>query len=87
MTQVGRYAQIAKHALNSYQLVQYTSFSPPAAINESTKAPTSAAVTTDVFIGDEEPLDKTRNLLRMGEQTCYLHAACGAELKTRVRVA
>jgi len=85
MTQLGRYANVAKHKLHSYQLVQDTSFSPPAAINEEESAPTSAAVTTDVFIRDDEEKDGARTLLTMGEQTCYLHAACRSALKTRIR--
>jgi uncharacterized OsmC-like protein len=86
MTQLGRYAHVAKHDLHSYQIVQGTSFSPPAALNDEETPPTGAAVATDVFIGNKEDVEKTRTLLAMGEQTCYLHAACRSGLKTRVRV-
>jgi len=47
--------------------------------------PNSAAVDTHVFIGTEEGDEATQKLLHMGEQTCYLHAACRSALKTRVR--
>lgn len=87
MTQLGRYAHVAKHDMSSYQIVQDTSFSPPAALNENQEAPTSAAVDTDVFVGNSEDEEKTQALLTMGEQTCYLHAACRSNIKTRVRVA
>ena len=86
MTQLGRYAQVAKHDMQSYQIVQDTSFSPPAAPNENEEIPTSAAVDTDVFIGNAEDEDATQTLLNMGEQTCYLHAACRSAIKTRIRV-
>jgi hypothetical protein len=65
--------------------VQDTSFSPPAAINDEETPPSSAAVTTDVFVADDENSDAAGTLLNMGEQTCYLHAACRSALKTRIR--
>jgi hypothetical protein len=86
MTQLGRYAQVAKHHLRSYQLVQDTSFGRPAAISDGNLTPASAAVSTDVFIEDDGDDDKARTLLKMGEQTCYLHAACRSALKTHVRL-
>jgi organic hydroperoxide reductase OsmC/OhrA len=87
MTQLGRYAHVAKHDMQTYQIVQDTNFSQPAAINEKGETPTSAAVDTDVFIGNSEDENNTQTLLTMGEQTCYLHAACRSNIKTRVRVA
>ena len=86
MTQLGRYAHVAKHDMQSYQIVQDTSFSLPAALNEKEENPASAAVHTDVFIGNAEDEEKTQTLLNMGEQTCYLHAACRSNIKTRIRV-
>ena len=86
MTQLGRYAHVAKHDMQSYQIVQDTSFSPPAVLNENSEAPTCTAVDTDVFIGNNEDDEKTQTLLNMGEQTCYLHAACRSGIKTRIRV-
>lgn len=86
MTQLGRYAQVAKHDMQSYRIVQDTSFSLPAATNENGETATSAAVDTDVFIGNKEDESSTQTLLNMGEQTCYLHAACRSGIKTRVRV-
>lgn len=86
MTQLGRYAHVAKHDMHSYQIVQHSSFSPPAALNEKGEAPTCAAVDTDVFIGNAEDEEKTQTLLNMGEQTCYLHAACRSGIKTRIRL-
>jgi organic hydroperoxide reductase OsmC/OhrA len=87
MTQLGRYAHVAKHKMHSYQIVQDSSFSSPAAINDKEEITTSAAVDTHVFIGNEEDEDKTQTLLNMGEQTCYLHAACRSSIKTRIRLA
>jgi len=86
MTQLGRYAHVAKHKMHSYQIVQDTSFSVPAAINDKEEMPTSAPVDTHVFIGNEEDEEKTQTLLNMGEQTCYLHAACRSGIKTRIKL-
>lgn len=86
MTQLGRYAQVAKQKMHSYQIVQDTSFSLPHSVTGETGQPTSEPVDTHVFIGTEENAEDTQTLLRMGEQTCYLHAACRAALKTHIRV-
>ncbi len=87
MTQLGRYAQVAKQKLDSYRIVQDSSFSYPAALREMPRPASSAAVDTHVFIGTQEPHAATQQLVDMGEQTCYLHAACRSALKTRVRSA
>ena len=85
MTQLGRYAHVARHDMQSYRIVQDTSFSPPAALNKTGEAASGTAVDTDVFIVNKQALEDTQTLLTMGEQTCYLHAACRSGLKTRVR--
>ena len=87
MTQLGRYAHVAKHNMHSYQIVQDTSFSVPAQVNDREEMPTSAPVDTHVYIGNEEDEEKTQTLLNMGEQTCYLHAACRTGIKTRIKLA
>ena len=87
MTQLGRYAHVAKHNMHSYQIVQDTSFSVPAQVNDREEMPTSAPVDTHVYIGNEEDEEKTQTLLNMGEQTCYLHAACRSGIKTRIKLA
>jgi organic hydroperoxide reductase OsmC/OhrA len=86
MTQLGRYAKVAKHDMQGYQIVQDTSFSPPYALNEKNEVPNSCPVDTDVFIENEEDEEKTQTLLNMGEQTCYIHAACRSAIKTKVKV-
>jgi organic hydroperoxide reductase OsmC/OhrA len=81
MTQLGRYAAVTRQKMNSYQVVQDMTFSLPSVDDESE----SAAVDTHVFIGTEEDDAATQKLLDMGEQTCYLHAACRSAIKTRIR--
>jgi organic hydroperoxide reductase OsmC/OhrA len=85
MTQLGRYAAVAKQKIHSYQIVQDTTFSQPAACAPVDAAVESAPVDTHVFIGSEEEESGSQTLLRMGEQTCYLHAACRTTIKSRIR--
>jgi organic hydroperoxide reductase OsmC/OhrA len=87
MTQLGRYAQVAKHDMQAYRIVQDTSFSMPEALNKKGEAASSSPVDTDVFIVNRQELEDTQTMLNMGEQTCYLHAACRSGLKTRIRMA
>ena len=86
MTQLGRYAHVAKHDMQSYQIIQDSSFSQAAGLALPREAATSAAVDTHVFIANKQDPQDTQTLLRMGEQTCYLHAACRSALKTRIRL-
>ncbi len=85
MTQLGRYASVAKQKMNGYQIVQDTNFCLPVELNFEPELANSFAVDTHVYIDTEEDEAATQKLLDMGEQTCYLHAACRAELKTHVR--
>ncbi len=84
MTQLGRYASVAKQKLNSYRVVQDTLFDLPAAVSDGVDRPRGAPVDTHVFIGSDEEAAASQTLVAMGEQTCYLHAACRSSTKTRV---
>ncbi len=86
LTQLGRYAQVARFELDGYRIVQDTTFSLPAALRQGGAAPTATPVKTGVFVDSPEKEAEVITLLAMGEQTCYLHAACRSGLKTRVRV-
>ncbi len=65
MTQLSRYTHIAKLDVNSIRIVQHTRFSDGRA----------EPVDTHVFIDANESAETINNLVRMGEQTCFLHAA------------
>ena len=70
MTQVGRYAAIAKQQLHDYRIVQDTGF-----VLVGEHGPSASPVTTLVCLDTAEPISECQTLLQMGEQTCYLHAA------------
>ncbi|MDJ0928951.1 MAG: hypothetical protein QNJ73_15035 [Gammaproteobacteria bacterium] len=70
MTQLGRYAQIAKQDLRGYRIVQETSFA-----HGRPYQPAAMPVDTFVCLDSGNPDTDNLTLVQMGEQTCYLHAA------------
>jgi len=70
MTQIGRYAQIAKQQLRGYRIAQATGFRLA-----GENGPSAEPVQTLVCLDTDEPEQKSRELVRMSGQTCYLHAA------------
>ena len=87
MTQLGRYAHIVKQQLDSYGVIQETHFSAPGASGGSGIEATASPVCTHVYVASPESDENSQMLVKMGEQTCFLHAACRTELKTRVSLA
>jgi len=81
MTQIARYAHIAKKDLRGYRIVQDTVFGVPGASAHA------APVRTHVYIESSEPDEEVRHIVDMGEQTCFLHAACRQANETRIRIA
>ncbi len=79
MTQLGRYAAITRKRLDGYRIVQDTHFS-------TTGAPADP-VETHVFLDTPEDAETARQMLDMGERTCFLHALCRTDLEPRVRTA
>lgn len=78
LTQLGRFAHIAKQRLERYALVQDTCFGGEAG---------ARPVESHVHIVSDESVDDIRRLVDMGEQTCFLHGACRTALKPRLRIA
>ena len=73
MTQLGRYAAITKRRLDGYRIVQDTHF--------SASGGQADPVETHVFLDGAEDADAARQMLDMGEQTCFLHALCRTDLE------
>lgn len=86
MTQLGRYAKIAKKHLAGYNVVQDIHFSKGGASGGTGQAGTADPVETHVYLDSEENAEFARAALDMGEQTCFLHAFCRTDLKARVKV-
>ena len=87
MTQLGRYAKITRRDLQRYAIVQDIDFSQGGATGQTGRAGDASAPRTTVSITSSEDADFARQLLKMGEQTCFLHALCRTALKTRIRLA
>ena len=86
MTQMGRYASIAKKDLKNYRIIQDTHFSLGGASGGTGEAGKADPVETHVYLDTGEDDDFARQALDMSEQTCFLHAFCKADLKTRVSI-
>jgi hypothetical protein len=86
MTQLGRYAKIARKDLRDYRIVQDTHFSPGGATHGTGQAGRAEPVETDVYIESGEDDEFARLALDMSEQTCFLHALCRSELRARIRI-
>jgi organic hydroperoxide reductase OsmC/OhrA len=86
MTQIGRYARIAKKYLRDYRIVQDTHFSLGGASGGTGKTGEADPVETHVELTTGEDDEFAQTALDMAEQTCFLHALCRAELKTKIRI-
>ncbi len=86
MTQLGRYAKIMKKNLDSYKVIQDTYFSLGGASGGTGKPGHADVVETHVFLDTPEGEKFARKALDMSEQTCFLHAFCRTDLKTRIRI-
>jgi len=87
MTQLGRYATIAKHPLDAYRIAQRTVFSFTGDLADGTRRASVGPVDTQVFLDasyrDENDGPK---LVDVGQQTCFLHAAMRGEHPSIVTV-
>ena len=86
MTQLGRYAKIMKKNLDEYKVIQDTHFSLGGASGGTGQPGEADAVETHVYLDTSEGEDFARKALDMGEQTCFLHAFCRTDLKTKIKV-
>jgi organic hydroperoxide reductase OsmC/OhrA len=86
MTQFGRFVSMLKLDLPDYRIVQDTHFSLGGATGKTGKAGSADPVETHVFLQTSESDDTAKDMLDIAEQTCFLHAFCGTDLKTKLRI-
>ncbi|MEM1237407.1 MAG: OsmC family protein [Pseudomonadota bacterium] len=86
MTQFGRLVPMLKYDLPGYQIVQDTHFSLGGASGGTGRAGEADPVETHVFLQTSETEEVAREMLDLSEQTCFLHAFCRTDLKTKLRV-
>jgi len=85
MTQMGRFAKLAKLPLTGYAIVQDTHFSLGGASGGTGQAGRADAVETHVFLETAADDATAQQILGVGERTCFLHAFCRDDLKPKVR--
>jgi len=86
MTQFGRYVSMMKKAMDDYRIVQDTRFSLGGASGGTGRAGTAEPVETHVYLETPEDDAFARRILDVAESTCFLHALCRTDLRTKVRV-
>ena len=86
MTQIGRYAHVAKLDLASYGVAQDTAFDLSDAAADPPRAAQAHPVATQAFLETDVDEDGVRRIARMAERTCFLHALCRSPLRTKVRI-
>lgn len=86
MTQFGRFVSMLKLDLPDYRIIQDTHFSLGGASGGTGKAGEADPVETHVYLTTGESEDVAREMLDISEQTCFLHAFCRTDLKTKLKV-
>ena len=86
MTQFGRFVSMLNLDLPQYRIVQDTHFSLGGASGGTGQAGSADPIETHVFLQTSESDDTAREMLDISERTCFLHAFCKTDLKTRLRV-
>jgi len=86
MTQFGRFVSMLKLDLPDYRIVQDTHFSLGGASGNTGKPGEADPIETHVFLQTTEPDETAQEMLDISEQTCFLHAFCRTDLKTKLKV-
>ena len=86
MTQFGRFASMLKLDLPDYRIVQDTHFSLGGASGNTGKAGEADPIETHVYLETSETDEVAKEMLDMSEKTCFLHAFCRTEMKTKLKV-
>ena len=71
LTQLSRFGTITKLNLQSIRLKQITRFFMKGSALQGTLTGGSLGLETQIEIESDEPPEKIRHLIRMGEQTCF----------------
>ena len=86
MTQFGRFVKMLELDLSDYRIVQDSHFSLGGASGGTGKAGEADPLETHVYLETGESDDIAREMLDISEQTCFLHAFCRTDLKTKLKV-
>ena len=87
MTQFGRFVSMLNLDLPDYRIVQDSHFSLGGASGGTGKAGEADPIETHVYLETGESDETAQEMLDISEQTCFLHAFCRTDLKTKLKVA
>ncbi|MGH1464888.1 MAG: OsmC family protein [Cognatishimia sp.] len=86
MTQFGRFVSMLKLDLPDYRIVQDTHFTLGGASGGTGKVGGADPIETHVYLETSESDEVAQEMLDISEQTCFLHAFCRTDLKTKLKV-
>ena len=86
MTQFGRFVSMLKLDLPDYRIVQDTHFSLGGASGGTGTAGSADPIETHVFLETSESDQTAQEMLDISEKTCFLHAFCKTDLKTKLKI-
>ena len=86
MTQFGRFVSMLNLDLPDYRIVQDTHFSLGGASGATGRPGEADPIETHVFLHTSESDKTAQEMLDISEQTCFLHAFCRTDLKTKLKV-
>jgi len=86
MTQFGRFVSMLNLDLPDYRIIQDTHFSLGGASGGTGKPGESEPIETHVYLQTSESDQTAQEMLDISEQTCFLHAFCRTDLKTKLKV-
>ena len=86
MTQFGRFVSMLNLDLPDYRIVQDTHFSLGGASGRTGKPGEADPIETHVYLETTESNQVAQEMLDISEQTCFLHAFCRTDLKTKLKV-
>ncbi|MEM6309476.1 MAG: OsmC family protein [Pseudomonadota bacterium] len=86
MTQFGRFVSMLKLDLPDYRIVQDTHFSLGGASGKTGKAGEADPIETHVYLETTEDDATAQEMLDVSEQTCFLHAFCRTDMKSKLKI-
>jgi uncharacterized OsmC-like protein len=84
LTQLGRYARITRRSLDSYAVSQRATFREEGSSEDDTLVTSASPFDTLVFLEGDLTESEARDLVRMGERTCFLHASMRGAFPSRL---
>lgn len=86
MTQFGRFVSMLKLDLPDYRILQDSHFSLGGASGGTGKPGEADPLETHVYLQTTESDETAQEMLDISEKTCFLHAFCRTDLKTKLKV-